>query len=85
MNRILNVLGVTGVLIAGTHAFAEDPMKRTAMTEHEAMEVCMTKQQTSSDVSMSKSAMKRYCKDQIKQQKKTGAPMEAPPTDSPKN
>ena len=85
MNRILTVLGVAAVMMTGNRAFAEDTMKRTAMTDHEAMEVCMTKQKTSTDVTMSKSAMKRFCKDQIKQQKKTGTPIEPAPTDVPKN
>jgi hypothetical protein len=34
---------------------------------------------------MSKAAMKRMCRDQLKQQKQTGTPPDPPPVDAPAN
>ena len=46
------------------------------------MKECIERQKTK-DVTMSKSEMKRYCKDELKRQKTTGAMPEQPPTDTP--
>jgi hypothetical protein len=48
------------------------------------MKDCIQRQKTA-DVTMSKAAMTRICKDQLKQQKQTGTPPEPAPVDPPHN
>jgi pentapeptide MXKDX repeat protein len=74
--RSIKALAVLGFLL-GTAAFADDTMSR-----HQMMKECIERQKTK-DVAMSKSEMKRYCKDELKRQKATGAMPEQPPTDTP--
>ena len=88
MNRATSVLTLVG-LIAGSvacaqSAFADDTMSHASMTTHQAMKDCIEQQKTA-DVNMSKSEMKRICKDKLKSQKATGDMPQQPPTDSPHN
>jgi hypothetical protein len=84
MNRILKCALLLGVTICAAQAYADDSMTRATPTDQQLLKDCIEKQKAS-DVTMSKAAMKRMCKDQLKQQKATGVPLDAPPTDTPRN
>jgi hypothetical protein len=84
MNNTISSLVLIGLSVCGTYALADDSMNRATPTDHQAMKDCIQKQKMA-DVNMSEAAMKRICKDQLKQQKQTGAPVDAPPTDTPRN
>jgi hypothetical protein len=83
MNRILRCMLLLGVTVCGAQAMADDSMSRATPTDHQSMKDCIEKQKMT-DVNMSKAAMTRICKDQLKQQKASGVPLDAPPTDTPK-
>jgi hypothetical protein len=70
--------------LCGAQANADDSMSHVTMTQSQMMKDCMEKQKTA-DVTMSKAAMKRMCRDQLKQQKQTGTPADPPPVDAPAN
>jgi hypothetical protein len=76
------------VLVAATlcaaQAPADDSMSHVTMTKSQMMKDCIEKQKTA-DVTMSKAAMKRMCRDQLKAQKETGTPTDPPPVDKPAN
>jgi carbonic anhydrase len=80
----INSLVLVGLSVCGTYALAEDSMSRATPTNHQAMRDCIEKQKMT-DVNMSQAAMKRLCKDQLKQQKQTGAAADPAPTDTPRN
>ena len=63
-------------------AFADDSMNRVTPTDHQLLKECMERQKTSANVTLSKAEAKRYCKDELKRQKATGAPAEPPPVDN---
>jgi pentapeptide MXKDX repeat protein len=84
MNRIISCIVLIGFSVCGAQAFADDSMSRATPTDHQMMKDCIEKQKAT-DVNMSKAEMTRICKDQLKQQKKTGAPLDSPPTDTPRN
>jgi len=84
MNRIISCIVLIGFSVYGAQAFADDSMSRATPTDHQMLKDCIEKQKTT-DVNMSKAEMTRICKDQLKQQKKTGAPIDPPPTDTPHN
>jgi hypothetical protein len=84
MNRIINCMVLIGFSVCGAQAFADDSVSRATPTDHQTMKDCIEKQKAN-DVTMSKSEMTRICKDQMKQQKKSGTPIDAPPTDTPHN
>jgi hypothetical protein len=65
-------------------AQADDSTSLAAPTHQQMMKDCLEKQKTA-DVTQTKSQMKRMCRDQLKQQKVSGTPLDAPPVDSPKN
>jgi hypothetical protein len=75
------VLSLVPLLLAGAAAIADDSMSRVTPSDHQTIKECMA-QQKSNNVAQSKSEMKRYCKDQLKQQKVTGD-TPAPPVDRP--
>jgi hypothetical protein len=70
-------LSLAAVLLTGT-AIADDSMTRVTPTDQQTMRQCIEKQKTA-DVTMSKSQMKRICKDELKRLK---TPSEQPPPSS---
>jgi hypothetical protein len=84
MNRSINSLVFIGVLVCGAQAFADESPSRSTPTSDQMMKDCIEKWKAT-DVSMSKAEMKRICKDQMHQQKRTGALAEPPATDTPRN
>ncbi len=54
------------------------------MTKRQAMKDCIEQQKTG-NISMSKSQMKQFCKQKLKDQKATGELPQPPATDVPKN
>ncbi len=81
MARSIGAVTLFGFLL-GTAAFADDSMSRATPSDHQMMKECIERQKTK-DVTMSKSDMKRYCKDELKRQKATGSLPEPPPVDTP--
>ena len=84
MKNTISSLVLIGLSICGTYALADDSVSRATPTNHQAMQDCIQKQKMA-DVTMSKAAMRRICKDQLKQQKETGTPVDPAPTDTPRN
>jgi pentapeptide MXKDX repeat protein len=84
MNRAFSSIAFAAAILFGGHALADDSMTRADMTKRQLMNDCMEKQKAT-DVTMSKTQMKRFCKDQLKQQKASGAFPEPPPVDTPHN
>lgn len=82
MNRAINSVVLTGLILCSAQAFADDSMTKATPTNHQMMKECIDKQKTSA-VNMSKAEMKRICKDQLKNQKETGAMPSPPPADTP--
>jgi hypothetical protein len=82
MNPSIRTLALAPLMLAGALAFGDDTMTRATPTDHQMIKTCMDKQKTA-NVAQSKAEMRRYCKDQLKQQKETGAMPEAPPADVP--
>jgi hypothetical protein len=84
MKASIKALTVAPLLLCGALALADDStMRSVTPTDAQLVKTCMEKQKTNTNVTMSKEQMKRYCKDQLKQQKATGEMPEAPPTDTP--
>jgi hypothetical protein len=86
MNRSAVVL--VPLVLSSALAFADDTLSRATPTDHQLIKTCIEKQkadekQRTDNVTLSKAEMKRYCKDQLKQQKATGSMPEPPPTDVP--
>jgi hypothetical protein len=84
MNRKLSSLFLVGLSVCAAHALADDSVSRATPTNHQMMKDCIEKQKMA-DVTMSQAAMKRICKDQLKQQKQAGVPVDPAPTDTPRN
>ena len=84
MKHIINSILLIGFSVCGAQAFADDSMSRATPTDHQMLKDCIQKQKTA-DVTMSKADMIRICKDQLKQQKQNGTPVDPPPTDTPHN
>ena len=68
--------------VCATSGIADDSMSRATPSDHQMMKECIERQKTK-DVTMSKSEMKRYCKDELKRQKATGSQPERQPIDTP--
>ena len=83
MNPLIHTVAMAGLLVAG-HALADDSMSRASMTDQQAMKDCMERHKVGA-VNMSKAQMKRLCRDQLKDQKKTGDMPEQPAADTPHN
>jgi len=81
MNSLIRTLALTGLILCGTQAFADDSMTQATMTDHQKMKDCIEKQKQG-NVNMSTAEMKRVCKDEMKKQKATGE-VSPPPTDTP--
>lgn len=71
-------------ILFGTAASADESMSSVTPTKEQMMKDCIEKQKAG-DVTMSKSHMKRLCRDQMKRQKAGGTAAETPPTDTPHN
>jgi hypothetical protein len=84
MNRIVAALTLIGFSVCSAQALADDTVSRATPTDHQMLKECIEKQKTA-DVTMSEAQMKQICKDQLKQQKKSGIPAEPAPTDTPHN
>jgi hypothetical protein len=84
MNRVPGSIAFVAALLLGAHALADDSMTHADMTKRQLMNDCIQKQKAA-DVTMSKAQMKRFCKDQLKQQKASGAFPDPPAADTPRN
>jgi hypothetical protein len=84
MKHIINSMTLVALTLCGAHAFADDSMSHVTMTKSQSMKDCIERQKAT-DVTMSKAEMKRICKDQLKQQKQTGASADSPAIDTPHN
>jgi hypothetical protein len=67
-----------------TPALADDTMSHVTMTKSQQLKDCIERQK-STDVTMSKTDMKKLCKDQLKLQKQSGVSPEPPPVDAPRD
>jgi hypothetical protein len=83
MYRSVIGFALAALLLGGT-VLADDSMTKVTMSKHQAMQDCLD-QQKAADVTMSKAAMKRFCKDKLKEQKVTGDMPQQPPVDTPHN
>jgi hypothetical protein len=61
-------------------ALADETVSRATPTHHQSLQECIEKQKTA-DVTQSKAAMRRICKDQLKREKQLGE-SDPPPSDS---
>jgi hypothetical protein len=84
MKHIINSMTFVALTLCGAHALADDSMSHVTMTKSQSMKDCIERQKAT-DVTMSKAEMKRICKDQLKQQKETGASADPPAIDAPHN
>jgi hypothetical protein len=84
MIRFIAAAACVLFLFAGTALLADETMTHVTMTKSQRLKDCMEKQK-SADVTQSKEAMKKFCKDQLKQQKASGELADPPPTDAPHN
>jgi hypothetical protein len=84
MYRVVHCMVFMALVACGTPALADEAIPQPNMTQSQLMQDCIERQKAS-NVAMSKAAMKSFCKDQMKQQKHSGAFPEAPPTDTPRN
>jgi hypothetical protein len=82
VKHLIHSMSVVALTLCGVHALADDSMNHVTMTKSQSMKDCIERQKAA-DVSMSKAEMKRICKDQLKQQKQTGALADPPATDTP--
>ena len=83
MNKSTALIAMAPIALAASLAFADDSMDRVTPTEHQLLKECMERQKTNTNVTVSKAEAKRYCKDELKRQKATGAAPERAPADTP--
>lgn len=76
------LLALAPIALLTSLALADDSMGRVTPTEHQLLTECMERQKTN-NVTVSKAEAKRYCKDELKRQKATGATPERAPVDTP--
>jgi pentapeptide MXKDX repeat protein len=74
-------LALAATLVLAGSALADDSMDRATPSKHQMMKDCVEKQKTA-DVNMSKAAMERFCKDEVKRRIAGDAP--PPPSDPPR-
>jgi hypothetical protein len=82
MRRVLFITVAAGLMVAVAPVFGDDTMSHATPTDQQMLKECIERQKTK-DVNMSKAQMKRFCKDELKNQKATGALPEQPPLDTP--
>jgi hypothetical protein len=73
------------LMLAGAFAVGDDTMPNASPTDSQRIKTCMEQQKSNTNVTMSEAQLKRYCQDQLKQQKATGEMPQQPPTDLPKD
>jgi hypothetical protein len=65
MNRVLPFVALSGFILVGAHAFADEPMNQmTTAQKHKIMKHCMSKQMAANS-GMSKADMRQACKDEM--------------------
>jgi hypothetical protein len=79
----LGMIAFAPIALCASLAWADDSMGRVTLTDHQLMKQCMERQKTTSNVTVSKADAKRYCRDELKRQKETGAFSERQPVDTP--
>ncbi len=84
MTPTIQSIALVGLLLMGANSLADDSWNRSIMTKRQMISDCLQKQKAS-DVTLSKLDIFRICRDQLRQQKTSGAFPEAPPRDSPHN
>jgi hypothetical protein len=78
MNKILAPLAITGLMLVGSYAFADDEVSQAGMAQqHKMMKDCMAKH-ASEDSGTTKSDMEKACKDEIKSRKDNSNAMSDP-------
>jgi hypothetical protein len=83
MTKSAAVLALAPLALVASLVFADDSMGRVTPTDHQLLKECMERQKTNANVTVSKAEAKRYCKDELKRQKATGATPERAPVDTP--
>jgi hypothetical protein len=83
MNKSTALIALAPLALVASLALADDSMDRVTPTEHQLLKECMERQKTNTNVTVSKAEAKRYCKDELKRQKATGATPERAPADTP--
>jgi hypothetical protein len=83
MNRLTGLLAFAPLALMSSLALADDSMGRVTPTDSQLLKQCMERQKTDANVTISKADAKRYCKDELKRQKDTGASSERQPVDPP--
>jgi hypothetical protein len=84
VNTTIQPIALLGLLLMGANSLADDSWNRSIMTKRQMISDCLQKQKAS-DVTLSKLDIFRICRDQLRQQKTSGAFPEAPPRDTPHN
>ncbi len=82
MKRLTGILVIGPLALCTGLAWADD-MSRVTPTDHQLLTECIQRQMSNNSVTISKSEAKRYCKDELKRQKQTGAGPERQPVDTP--
>lgn len=77
------VLVLAPIVLFSPLVFADDGMSKVTPTDHQFLKQCMERQKSNTNVVVSTADAKRYCKDELKRQKQTGASPERQPVDAP--
>jgi hypothetical protein len=78
MNRILAPLAITGLMLVGSYAFADDEVSQAGIAQqHKMMKDCMAKHASEGN-GMTKGDMEKACKDEMKSQKDNSNVMSEP-------
>ena len=83
MNRLTGLFALAPIALCSSLAWADDSMGRVTHTDSQLLKQCMERQKADANVTVSKADAKRYCKDELKRQKQTGASPERQPVDPP--
>jgi hypothetical protein len=84
MHRLTGLIAVAPIALFASIVVADDSMGRVTPTDSQLLKQCMERQKTDANVSVSKADAKRFCKDELKRQKATGASSERQPVDPPR-
>jgi len=78
MNRILAPLAITGLMLVGSYAFADDEVSQAGIAQqHKMMKDCMARHASEGN-GMTKGDMEKACKDEMKSQKDNSSAMSDP-------
>ena len=72
MTPTIQSIALVGLLLMGANSLADDSWNRSIMTKRQMISDCLQKQKAS-DVTLSKLDIFRICRDQLRQQKTSGA------------